>query len=131
MSNKTYFIPGRRYLRNNGEQSYFVAKDDYTRSGCRYVYLREDLTGYEARYKVRIDKDGSEYVDLIGGAVKRADINEPFILHSSHQTSYIAMTNSEIKVGNGEEVEMSAAEIIQYLTKGVFAEGQRFVLKKA
>jgi hypothetical protein len=131
MNSKTYFIPGRRYLRNNGEQSYFVAKDDYTRSGCRYVYLREDLTGYEARYKVHIDNDGNEYVDLIGGAVKRADINEPFILHSSYQTSYIAMTNNEIKVGNGEEVEMSAAEIIQYLKKGVFADGQRFVLKKA
>lgn len=131
MNSKTYFISGRRYLRNNGEQSYFVVKDDYTRSGCRYVYLREDLTGYEARYKVRIDKDGNEYVDLIGGAVKRVDINEPFILHSSYQTSYIAMTNNEIKVGNGEEVEMSAAEIIQYLKKGVFADGQRFVLKKA
>lgn len=131
MNNKTYFISGRRYLRNNGEQSYFVTKDDYTRSGCRYVYLREDLTGYEGRYKVRIDKDGNEYVDLIGGAVKRVDINEPFILHSSHQTTYIAMTNNEIKVGNGEEVEMSAAEIIQYLKKGVFSDGQRFVLKKA
>ena len=130
-SNKTYFIPGRRYLPNDGTHTYFVTKDDYTRSGCRYVYLREDLTGYESRHKVRLDQEGNEYVDLMGGGVKNPDMSEPFIIRSFLQTGYIAMTDNEEKVCNGEEAEMSVDEIIAFLKKGPFANGQRFILKKA
>lgn len=130
-SNKTYFIAGRRYLRNDGKHTYFVTKDDYTRSGCRYVYLREDLSGYESRYKVRLDKDGNEYVDLMGGGVKNPDMNETFIIRSGLETGYIAMTDNEERLSKGEEVEMSPGEIISFLKKGAFANGQRFVLKLA
>ena len=129
MNNKTYFISGRRCLRNDGKHTYFVTKDDYTRSGCRYVYLREDLSGYESRYKVRLDKDGNEYVDLIGGGVKNPDINETFIIRSVLETGYIAMTDSEERLNKGEEVEMTPGEIISFLKKGAFTNGQRFVLK--
>ncbi|MBR4890825.1 MAG: hypothetical protein IKU15_06020 [Clostridia bacterium] len=131
MNSKTYFIVGRRYRRNDGLDSYFVFQDDYTRAGYRYVYLRSDLTGYKSRHKVHLDKDGNEYVDLLGGGAKDVDLGSNFILLSASQTEYITMTDNETKLLSGEEVELSPTEIVAFLNKGVFADGQRFVLKKA
>ena len=131
MNSKTYFIVGRRYRRNDGLSTYYVFKDDYTRAGYRYVYLRDDKDGYKARHKVHVDKDGNEYVDLLGGGVKNADLGSGFILLSASQTEYITMTEKEDRLLRDEEVEMTSDEIVHFMLKGVFANGQKFVLRKA
>lgn len=127
--NSKYFIIGRRYWSNRGDSTYYAISERYTRSGYRYIRFKNDLTGDSYEYRVNI-KDGEECVDLFGGAVKGAKIDDDCIMRASMQTDYIAVSNKEGAFLDGEETELSLEELKRYIEKLPLGTNATFKIKK-
>lgn len=110
------FIIGRRYFINSGNDTYFAMSDRYTASGYRYIRFRSDLHGHTCEYKVRV-KDGVEFVDIYGGAVKCITIHDNSVISARNETDYIALTDKEQRFLNGEEVYVSFDELKRWINK--------------
>lgn len=128
---KTYFKVGRHYFPNDAETTYHILSDYYTRSGSRWVYMKDDKSGYESKYKVHLDKDGNEYIDTFSNTTKKVDLASDWVILSSNESSYIASTDNEIKLLNYEEAELSIEEIMNFLKKGVVPSNTKFIIKRA
>lgn len=127
--NSKYFTIGRRYWSNRGDSTYHAISERYTRSGYRYIRFKNDLTGDSYEYRVNI-KDGEECVDLFGGAVKGAKIDDDCIMRASMQTDYIAVSNKEGAFLDGEETELSLEELKRYIEKLPLGTNATFKIKK-
>ena len=110
------FIIGRRYFVNNGKDVYFAMSDRYTASGYRYIRFRSDLHGHTCEYKIRV-KDGVEFVDIYGGAVKCITIHDNSVISARNETDYIALNEKEQQFLNGEEVYVSFDELKRWIDK--------------
>lgn len=110
------FIIGRRYFLNNGKDAYFAMSDRYTAAGYRYIRFRSDIHGHSYEYKVRV-KDGVEFVDIFGGAVKGVTLQDGSLITAKNETEYIALTDKEERFMRGEEVYVSHDELLRWLQK--------------
>ena len=110
------FIIGRRYYLNNGKDTYFAMSDRYTVAGYRYIRFRSDIHGHSYEYKVRV-KDGIEFVDIFGGAVKGVSLQDGSLITAKNETEYIALTDKEQQFMSGEEVYVSHDELLRWLQK--------------
>jgi hypothetical protein len=110
------FIIGRRYFLNNGKDTYFAMSERYTAAGYRYIRFRSDIHGHSYEYKVRI-KDGVEFVDIFGGAVKGVSLQDGSLITAKNETDYIALTDKEQRFMSGEEVYVSHDELLRWLQK--------------
>ena len=110
------FIIGRRYFLNNGKDTYFAMSDRYTAAGYRYIRFRSDIHGHSYEYKVRV-KDGVEFVDIFGGAVKGVSLQDGSLITAKNETDYIALTDKEQRFMSGEEVYISHDELLRWLQK--------------
>ena len=110
------FTIGRRYFLNNGTDTYFAMSDRYTAAGYRYIRFRSDIYGHSYEYKVHV-KDGVEFVDLFGGGVKGATIQDGSLITAKNETEYIALNDKEQRFMSGEEVYVSHDELLRWLQK--------------
>lgn len=110
------FTIGRRYFLNNGKDTYFAMAERYTTTGYRYIRFRSDIHGHSYEYKVRV-KDGVEFVDIFGGAVKGVSLQDGSLITAKNETEYIALTDKEQRFMSGEEVYVSHDELLRWLQK--------------
>lgn len=110
------FIIGRRYLLNSGKDVYFAMSERYTARGYRYIRFRSDIHGHSYEYKVHV-KDGIEFVDIFGGGIKGATLQDDSIIAANNETGYIALTDKEQRFMAGEEVYVSFDELKRWIGK--------------
>lgn len=127
--NLGYFQVGKRYIRNDGEATYYAMSERYTTAGYRYITFRSDLNGCIFERKVRLDKDNVEWIDALGGAFKGATSESDHSAKATNLTYYISMTENESKLDLLGECEMTVEEIKNYFDKMKFDSERRFKIQ--
>lgn len=127
--NLGYFQVGKRYIRNDGEATYYAMSERYTTAGYRYITFRSDLNGCVFERKVRLDKDNVEWIDALGGAFKGATSESNYSAKATNLTYYISMTENESKLDLLGECEMTVEEIKNYFDKMKFDSERKFKIQ--
>ncbi|MBQ7820556.1 MAG: hypothetical protein IJ341_12780 [Bacteroidales bacterium] len=128
---KTWLIEGRRYVCNNGKDTYLVVGERYTASGYRYVTLRSDISGGTIERKVKTTDD-IEWVDLLGGAIKGTTKDSDWVISANCYTSYTAMTDNESALMNCDNsfIKMTVKELKTMLDKGVLNDNDYLMIQR-
>lgn len=129
--NITRFTTGKRYVRNDGKDSYLVVDERITASGYWYITLRSDMTGGIMERKVKRD-DNVEWVDLLGGVVKGTTKDSDWALTANSITSYISMTENETKLIDADEapIKMTVKELKAMIGKDMLNDNDCVLIKR-
>lgn len=121
-----YFQVGKRYIRNDGEATYYAINERYTTAGYRYITFRSDLNGCVFERKVHLDKDDVEWIDALGSASKGATGESNYSTKATSLTHYMSLTENESKLDLLGECEMTVEEIKNYFDKMNFDSKRKF-----
>lgn len=129
--NITRFTTGKRYVRNDGKDSYLVVDERITASGYWYITLRSDMTGGMMERKVKTTND-IEWVDLLGGVVKGTTKDSGWALTANSFTSYISMTENETKLMDADEapIKMTVKELKAMLGKDMLNDNDCILIQR-
>lgn len=127
--NLGYFQVGKRYIRNDGEATYYAMSERYTTAGYRYITFRNDLTGDIFERKVHLDHNNVECIDVTGCGIKSSDSDSIYVTKATNLSSYISLTENESKLELLGECEMTVEEIKNYFDKMNFNPKRKFKIQ--